>query len=55
MRTTSPAITGRRVLALVIGALLLGAVSVELDSATARGTSAGPAMSGHAAATSAAR
>lgn len=40
MRTTSPAITGRRVLALVIAALLLGAASVEIDVATA-GQSAG--------------
>ncbi|HEU4973887.1 MAG TPA: hypothetical protein VFT50_02265 [Baekduia sp.] len=47
MRTSRPAITGRRLLALVISALLLGAVSVELDNATAQGTAAPTVHHGH--------
>jgi hypothetical protein len=54
MRTSPHAITGRRVLALVVCALALGAISVELDAATASQTS-GSAPGASAAATSAAR
>ena len=42
MRSQPSSTPGRRVLALVIGALLLGAVSVGVDAATARAASIGP-------------
>jgi hypothetical protein len=42
MRSQPSSTPGRRVLALVVGALLLGAISVGVDAATARGATIGP-------------
>lgn len=53
MRTSSPATSGRRVLALVLAALALGAASVGFDGAT--GTSTGASDVAPAGPTSAAR